>query len=72
MCIHVFKSPNNIIHLHIYSIHKKRKIIYYIRIVDMLLHVHESVEIKLISMAGEIQHNRQGKNKHNEHLTSTS
>ena len=33
----------------------------------MLLHVHGSVEIKLISMACEIQHNRQEKNKHNEH-----
>ena len=29
--------------------------------------VHGSVEIKLISMACEIQHNRQEKNKHNEH-----
>ena len=68
MCIHVLTSPNNIIHLHIYFIHKKKKLIYIILcILDMLLHVHGSVEIKLISMACEIQHNRQEKNKHNEH-----
>lgn len=46
---------NNIIHLHIYSFHKKKNRTSTVYILDMLL----NVEIKLMSMVGKIEHNRQ-------------
>lgn len=46
---------NNIIHLHIYSFYKKKNRTSTVYILDMLL----NVEIKLMSMVGKIEHNRQ-------------